>query len=271
STSEETSPRLTMAGTVLGTPQYAAPEQLRSEAIDTRIDIFAGGAVVYEMLAGQPPFAGQSTGEVFHAILYEQPAALTGGPAVVALDRVIGRALAKRAVDRYQTVAAMAQDLRSAIVLADSGSAAPAHAVTRLIVLPLRVLRPDPETDFLAFSLADAITSGLSGLQSLVVRSSLAATRFASDAPDLRVIATEAEVDAVLVGTLLRAGDQLRVSSQLVEAPGATVLWSNTAQVPVGDLFRLQDELTGKIVEALSVPLTTRERKMLKQDVPSSP
>jgi non-specific serine/threonine protein kinase len=271
SMTEETSPRLTMAGTVLGTPQYAAPEQLRSEAIDTRIDIFAAGAVIYETLAGRPPFSGKSAVEVFHAILYEQPAALTGGPAVVALDRVISRALAKRPVDRYQTAAAMTQELRDAIVLADSGNVAPAHAVTRLIVLPLRVLRPDPETDFLAYSLADAVTSSLSGLQSLVVRSSLAASRFASDSPDLKAIATEAEVDAVLVGTLLRVGDQLRVSSQLVEAPGATVLWSNTAQVPVGDLFRLQDELTGRIVESLSVPLTTRERRMLKQDVPSSP
>src|SRR6185295_2075364 len=143
---------------------------------------------------------------------------------------------------RYQTAEAMAQDLRAAIVLADSGNVAPAHAVTRLIVLPFRVLRSDPETDFLAFSLADAVTNGLTGLQSLVVRSSLAASRFASDVPDLKAIATEAEVDAVLVGTLLRAGDQLRVSSQLVETSGATVLWSTTAQVPVGDLFRLQDE-----------------------------
>ncbi len=271
STSEETADRLTMAGTVLGTPQYAAPEQLRSEPIDTRIDIFAAGAVIYEMLAGRPPFTGKSAVEMFHAILYEQPAALTGGPAVVALDRVVSRALAKRPADRYQTAAEMTQDLRAAIVLADSGNVAPAHAVTRLIVLPFRVLRSDPETDFLAFSLADAITSSLSGLQSLVVRSSLAASRFASDSPDLKAIATETEVDAVLVGTLLRAGAQLRVSSQLVAAPGAAVLWSNTAQVPVGDVFSLQDQLTGKIVDSLSVPLTTRERRMLKQDVPSSP
>jgi serine/threonine protein kinase len=268
---DETVARLTMPGTVFGTPQYAAPEQLRGEPMDGRVDLFAAGAVIYEMLAGKPPFSGKSAVEVFHAIMYEQPAVLTGGPAVAALDRVVSRALAKRPVDRYQSTEAMAQDLRAAIVLGDSGNVAPAHRVTRLIVLPFRVLRSDPETDFLAFSLADAVASGLSGLQSLVVRSSLAASRFASDAPDLRAIAAEAEVDAVLVGTLLRAGDQLRVSSQLVEAPAATVLWSNTAQVPVGDLFRLQDELTSRIVESLSLPLTTRERRMLKQDVPASP
>ena len=271
SLADETLARLTIPGTVIGTPQYAAPEQLRGELIDARADLFAAGAVLYEMLAGKPPFSGNSPVEVFHGIMYEQPAVLTGGPAVAALDRVVNRALAKRVSERYQTAEAMTQDVRAAVVLTDSGSAAPAHAVTRLIVLPFRVLRADPETDFLAFSLADAVTSGLSGLQSLVVRSSLAASRFASDAPDLKAIASEAEVDAVLVGTMLRAGDQLRVSSQLVDASAATVLWSNTTQVPVGDLFQLQDELTGKIVESLSLPLTSRERRMLKQDVPSSP
>ena len=268
---DETLLRLTVPGTVVGTPQYAAPEQLRGEPVDVRTDLFAAGAVLYEMLAGKPPFGGNSAVEVFHAIMYEQPAVLTGGTGVAALDRVVTRALAKRPEDRYQTVDAMAQDIRAALVLGDSGTVAAAHAVTRLIVLPFRVLRPDPETDFLAFSLADAVASGLSGLESLVVRSSLAASRFGSGTPDLKAIATEAEVDAVLVGTLLRAGDQLRVSSQLLEAPAATVLWSNTAQVPVGDLFRLQDELTGKIVESLSLPLTTRERRMLKQNVPASP
>jgi eukaryotic-like serine/threonine-protein kinase len=267
----ETVSRLTLPGTVIGTPQYAPPEQLRGELIDARADLFAAGAVLYEMLAGKPPFTGKSAVEIFHAILYEHPPVLTGGPAVAALDRVVSRALAKRVGDRFQTAEAMSQDLRAAIALGDSGSIAPARAVTRLIVLPLKVLRADPETDFLAFSLADAVTSALSGLQSLVVRSSLAASRFASDAPDLKLIAVEAEVDAVLVGTLLRAGDQLRVSSQLVEAPAATVIWSNTTQVPVGDLFRLQDELTSQIVESLSIPLSTRERRMLKQDVPTSP
>src|SRR5688572_25355931 len=182
---DDTFARLTVPGTVVGTPQYAAPEQLGGDAVDTRTDLFAAGAVLYEMLAGKPPFSGKSTVEVFHAIMFEQPAVLTGGPAVAALDRVASRALAKRPAERYQTADAMTQDLRSALVLSDSGSAASAHAVTRLIVLPFRVLRPDAETDFLAFSLADAVTSGLSGLQSLVVRSSLAASRFASDAPDL--------------------------------------------------------------------------------------
>jgi serine/threonine protein kinase/tetratricopeptide (TPR) repeat protein len=266
----ETGTRLTLPGTVVGTPQYAAPEQLQGREVDTRTDLFAAGAVLYEMLAGRPPFGGHSPVEVYHAILYDQPAVLTGGPAVAALDRVVHRALAKQARDRYQTVEAMAQDLRAALALGDTGTGAAARALTRLIVLPFRILRQDPETDFLAFSLADALTSSLSGLQSLVVRSSVAAAKFAGDLPDLKTIAAETEVDVVLLGTLLRAGDQVRVTTQLVDAAGSTVIWSHTAQAPVGDLFSLQDDLSGRIVESLSLPLTARERRMLKQDVPSS-
>ncbi|HVH55194.1 MAG TPA: protein kinase [Vicinamibacterales bacterium] len=267
---EATITRLTQPGTVVGTPQYAAPEQLQGGVVDARTDIFAAGAILYEMLAGKPPFSGSAPVEIFHSILYDQPPVLTGGPSVAALDRVVHRALSKQAQDRYQSADAMAQDLRAALSLGDTGSGASARALTRLIVLPFRILRADPETDFLAFSLADAITSSLSGLQSLVVRSSVAAGKFGEGHTDLKMIATETDVDVVLLGTLLRAGSQLRVTTQLVDASGAAVLWSHTAQAPVGDLFSLQDDLASRIVESLSLPLTARERRMLKQDVPSS-
>jgi serine/threonine protein kinase len=269
---DETQVALTAPGTVVGTPQYAAPEQLRNGTLDARTDIFAAGCVLYEMLTGRPPFGGTSVVEVFHAIMYEQPPALMGSPAVAALDRIVYRAIAKKPEDRYQTSEDMAQDLRSAMALGDSGSnPAVAHPMTRLIVLPFRMLRADPETDFLAFSLADAVTSSLSGLQSLIVRSSLAATRFASESPDIKAIGNDAEVDAILVGTLMRSGNQLRVSTQLVSTPASTVLWSHSVQVAIGDLFSLQDDLAGRIVESLSLPLTQRERRMLKQDVPATP
>ena len=151
-----------------------------------------------------------------------------------------------------------------------SGDAGRPASPTRLIVLPFRMLRPDAETDFLAFSLPDALTNSLSGLESLVVRSSLVASRFGSDAIDLRKIAADADVDVIVTGTLLHAGDGIRVSSQLTEASAGTLLWSHTAQVPVGDLFQVQDELVQRIVDSLSLPLTARERQMLRNDVPSS-
>lgn len=222
------------------------------------------------MLTGRRPFVADSLIQIAHAVVYEQPPALAGSPGITATDRVIHRALAKKPADRYETAEAMAQDLRAVLLVADPGGPVRARPVTRLIVLPFRILRSDPETDFLAFSLPDAITGSLSGLESLVVRSSATAARVATDAPDLKRIAEAADVDIVMTATLLRAGDQLRVSTQLVEAPGGTVIWSLISQVPLGDVFKLQDELTRRIVASLSLPLTAREERMLKHDVPSS-
>jgi DNA-binding winged helix-turn-helix (wHTH) protein/tetratricopeptide (TPR) repeat protein len=142
---------------------------------------------------------------------------------------------------------------------------------TRLIVLPFRVLRPDPQTDFLAFSLPDALTTSLSGLKSLVVRSSLVASRFSGAGHDLKTIAAEADVDLVVTGTLLSAGNEIRVTAQLTDAASGTLVWSHSTQTSTGDVFRLQDELTERVVNALALPLTAREQRILRQDVPSDP
>ena len=150
--------------------------------------------------------------------------------------------------------------------------AGPASKVTRLIVLPFRMLRPDADTEFLAFSLPDAITASLSGLESLVVRSSVAAARFGADgqAVDLKRVAADADVDVIVTGTLLRSGNQVRVTSQLTDAVTGTLLWSDTAQAPVGDVFQVQDELSRRIVDSLSLPLTIREQQLLHRDMPKT-
>jgi TolB-like protein len=238
--------------------------------VDARTDLFAAADVLFEMLSGKPPFARDTIVSVLHAIVTEQPPALGGSPAIVAVDRVIHRALSKSAGDRYQTADAMAQDLRAALLTTDTGMARTARPMTRLIVLPFRILRADPETDFLAFSLPDAIATCLSGLDSLIVRSSLVASRLADQTADLKTIASEADVDVVLTGTLVRAGEQLRVSTQLVEAPSGTLVWSHTSQLSLGDIFRLQDDLATRIVESLSLPLTAREHRILRHDVPAN-
>lgn len=261
---------LTQAGHIVGTPYYMSPEQARGEPVDARTDIFSVGVILFEMLSGARPFGGGSTVEVLHRVIYEPPPALAGSAGIVAMDRVVRKALAKAPADRYQTAAAMADDIRAVDAASDTGAPVQARRVTRLIVLPFRVLRPDPDTDFLAFSLPDAITSSLSGLQSLVVRSTVAAAKFKSESLDLKALASEADVDAAVTGTLLRAGDRLRVNAQLVETPGGTVLWSQTSQVPLGDVFGLQDELTHRIVESLAIPLTAREERLLRRDVPAT-
>ncbi|MGH7524711.1 MAG: winged helix-turn-helix domain-containing protein [Gemmatimonadales bacterium] len=142
--------------------------------------------------------------------------------------------------------------------------------LTRIMVLPFRQLRDDSDTAYLSFSLPDAVTSSLSGLESLVVRSSLVAARFAGGGADTRAIGTETDVDVIVTGTLLRSGTEVRVHAQLTECVSGTLLWSHTLQTPVSDLFQIQDELARGIVESLSVPLSARDRLRLKSDVPAS-
>src|ERR1019366_6144192 len=94
--------------------------------------------------------------------------------------------------------------------------------VVRLIALPFRVLKKDEDTDFLAYSLPDAISSSIANLESVIIRSFAMASGF-DNSTDPKRIAAEAQVDAFLSGTLLRAGDQIRVTCQLVDAPSGTV------------------------------------------------
>jgi eukaryotic-like serine/threonine-protein kinase len=246
---------LTVPGIVMGTPRYMAPEQVRGEVVDARSDLFAAAAILFEMLAGRPAFAGRNVVEILHSTLSEQPPALAGSPAVAAVDRVIRRALAKQPAERPESADAMAEELRTVTNVDRDTTSNLARALTRLVVLPFRVLRPDSETDFLAFSLPDAIATSLSGIGSLVVRSSAVAARFGGDTPDLQALAAGADVDRVVMGTLLRSGDHLRAAVQLVEAPGGTLITSHTVELSLGDLFRLQDEIAKRVVDALSLPL----------------
>jgi serine/threonine protein kinase/tetratricopeptide (TPR) repeat protein len=261
---------LTRTGIVVGTPRYMAPEQVTGEAVDARTDLFALGAILFEMLAGRPAFAGRSVVEILNATVMEHPPALTGSPAVAAVDRVIRRALAKNPAGRHVSAEAMAEELEQVRQMAGPETPALARALTRVVVLPFRVLRPDPETDFLAFSLPDAITTSLAGIESLVVRTSATAARFAGGTPDIKALAAEADVDRVVMGTLVRSGDQLRAAAQLVEAPGGTLLASHTIQSTLGDLFRLQDDIARRVVQELALPLAG-ERRSPSPEAPPSP
>jgi non-specific serine/threonine protein kinase len=262
---------LTQPGTIVGTPRYMAPETLADKPLGPPTDLFALGAILFEMLTGKPAFGGRTLLEVCAALLHEQPPPLVGGPDVMAADGIIQRALAKEPDDRYPGAGAMAREIREAVALLGGEPAARIQTMTRLIVLPFRLVRPDAEIEFLASSLPEAITESLSGLETLTVRSTATAARFGGESPDLKTIATEARVDVVLLGTLLRAGDQVRVSVQLVEAPGGTVVISRNAQVALTDIFQLQDELTRQIVDALAIPLSARDRRALRHDVSSNP
>ncbi len=131
--------------------------------------------------------------------------------------------------------------------------------LARIVVLPFRLLKADEDTAFLENALPESLTTLLSARPTLVVRSNLAALRFEAEV-DLTTLASELDVDHVLTGTLLRSGEQVRVTAQLIETPGGRVKWTHTTQQPLGDLFALQDEVCRQIVESLPIDTPAFQR-----------
>jgi len=147
----------TTPGMVIGTVAYMSPEQVRGDPVDQRSDLFSLGAVLYEMACGRKAFPGDGAAEIMTAILRDDPprAGLDGR-----LEPIVRRCLQKEPADRFPSAEALAVALPAARQVADATSPPdrlPAAGPTRLIVLPFRMLRPDAETEFLAFSLPDAI------------------------------------------------------------------------------------------------------------------
>jgi serine/threonine protein kinase len=273
SSNEETLETLrdaTAPGIFLGTPRYASPEQFRGQPVDARSDLFSLGVILFEMLTGQPPFAGETFGELAHAVLQGSPPALSGSSAIAAMGRIVHRALSREPQDRYPSAEAMAADLRATLQMDGIETKARAHPLRRIIVLPFRMLRPSEDVQFLTYSLPEAITVSLAGLENVVVRSSIVASQYSAEAPDLQKIAKEAEVDVVLTGALLSLGERLRITTQLMEAPSGTVLWSHSSQASNRELLELHDDLVGRVVQSILPSLTAQEHQSLQQDRPAS-
>lgn len=260
----------TTSGAFLGTPQYASPEQFRGQPADGRSDIFSAGAMLFEMLAGQPAFSGESFVEIANSVLHGSPPALTGSPAIAAFSRIIRTALNREPSDRYQNSETMAEEVRGALASEGIQARVKAQPLRRLIVLPFRLLRPSDEIQFLAFSLPEAITVSLAGLEDLVVRSSIVADRYAHESPDLKKLAAEEDVDVVLTGALLQVGEQLRITTQLVEAPSGALLWSHSARATIRELLDLHDDLVRRVVESILPCLSVGQHQSLQQDRPAN-
>ena len=266
------SEQITRPGMMVGTPRYMAPEQIRGLTVDQRADVYAVGTVLFEMLAGRPPFVSENVFDLAQAILNDHPPALQGPPAVIAVDRVIRRALAKDPSTRFPVAEAMAAELRG-VAFGDGGAdtVSSVRTLLRVVVPPLRLQREDADAAFLSYGLAEAVSGSLAALRDIVVRSPSVAAKWASDS-DPRQLAHQADVDVVLSGTLSRMGDQLRVQVQAIEAKSGTVLGATSVRGTMAEIFAFEDELTSGVVGLLT-PLradSSGKTQAVRRDVPAS-
>lgn len=248
-----TSPAITVPGAVTGTLRYMAPEQITGDAVDARTDIFGLGVLLHEMLTGRIPFGAETNADWLNAVLTKEAQPL-GDPQLRALDPIVMRALRRKPEERYASVEEMSAALKAALD-PDRASAPPEpqpqrNGSLRVVVLPFRLLKDDQEIEALRDGIPEAITALLSGRPGVTLVSNRAAQEFA-DATDLITVGRTLNVDRLLSGSILRAGDETRVTVQLIEATDGSVQWSQTTQHTLGSVLALQDDICQQILDGL--------------------
>jgi serine/threonine-protein kinase len=246
---------LTEVGMSVGTPAYMSPEQaLGAEHVDGRADVYALGCVLFEMLAGRPPFTGPNPQAVVaRHVTAPVPSIRTAAERVPAwLDQVIQRALAKQPDERFSTSGEMA---RALVHAGPTEVVAPRRAERSLAVLPFANLSPDPENEYFADGMTDELINALAKLPGLRVVSRTSAFAFKGRQQDVRSIGSQLGVESVVEGSVRRAGRRLRTSVQLVNVADGYQLWSETFDREMEDVFAIQDEISRGIVSALKLRL----------------
>jgi serine/threonine-protein kinase len=246
-------------GVAIGTPAYMSPEQATAERdLDGRSDIYALGCVLFEMLAGRPPFAGGGARATMSRHVMEPPPPIRAvRPELPApLEAVVARALAKNPADRYPTAGDFARALDA--VAPTTGAYA---AVTRapdaraVAVLPFVNASADPDTEYFSDGMTDELIDALTQVEGLHVASRTTVFAFKGRQADVRTIGAMLNVPVVIEGTVRRAGSRLRVAARLTEVASGRHLWARRYDRDAGDLFAVQDEIAANIVAALRATL----------------
>jgi len=138
----------------------------------------------------------------------------------------------------------------------------------RLAILPFQNLRQDPDSDFLGYSLADAVITKLGYVQSLRVRPSYAIAKYRDKGIDIPKAAADLNVDTLLTGAFIRDGQDLRITCQLVDAPSQSILWNGAFDLKYDKLLTVHEQVAQQIVKGLELRLSPSEAEQLKPDRP---
>jgi serine/threonine-protein kinase len=252
--------RLTQTGLSLGTPAYMSPEQAVGEReLDARSDVYALGCLTYELLAGDPPFVASNAAAVIarHVTDVAPPITTVRRNLSSGIASAVAKALNKAPADRPPSAGAFA-------ALLDSKSPGEAEPVA-LVVLPFVNRSPDPDNEFFSDGLTEEIIADLSRIGALRVISRNSAMALKGTAKDTTTIARELGVSHLVTGSVRRAGNALRVTAELVDARSDAPLWSEKFSGTAEDVFAIQEDIALKIVAALKMTLTPREKRQVAE------
>ena len=298
------SDRLTETGIALGTPAYMSPEQANEGGpVDGRSDLYALGCVVYEMLAGAPPFNGPTAQAILarHAVDPVAPIRTVRDTVSPGVERAVLKALAKVPADRHAGAAEFAQALaasslepkpavrgaRSRSVMVALAAGLPA-VVALLIgfnvggwrqhlwaksggtwlrsvaVLPLDNLSGDTTQDAFADGMTTALITDLGRIRTLRVISKRSVMSFKATPLPARAIGESLHVDALLEGGVQRLGNRFRVDLELLDAASGSQLWADRFEDATQNRFAVQDAAARGVLSALKLPVTAAEARTLR-------
>jgi eukaryotic-like serine/threonine-protein kinase len=306
----QTETQMTEPGSVMGTVGYMSPEQVSGLPADARSDIFSLGCVLYEMVTGTRPFAGRTGGETLAAILRDEPAdpARCGREVPPELTGAIRHCLEKQADHRFQSARDLAFALKSiptgsavtrpesgpapatrsrkftiaflaaAIAIAAvvtfalrRGSTAGGAAVRSIAVLPLQNLSHDAEQEYFVDGMTEELIANLAKIQGLRVISRTSAMQYKGTKKLLPEIARELNVDSVVEGSVMRSGQRVRITVQLIQAATDEHLWAESYERDLTDVLAVQGEAARSIAREIKVRLTPEERDRLASVRPVDP
>jgi serine/threonine protein kinase/Flp pilus assembly protein TadD len=279
---------LTSPGSAMGTIAYMSPEQARGEELDARSDLFSLGVVMYEMATGAVPFPGATAAVIFNAILAAtpKPATQVNGRLPQGIEPILNKVLEKDLELRCQTASELKADLKRLRRDLDSGkrpTAEKSEAVSAVSQAPAGPARKSvavlyfenqsggKEDEYFRDGMTEDIITELSKITQLKIFPRSEMLTFRDKPVTAPIVGQQLGASYVLEGTIRRAGNRLRITTQLVETASRSANWAERYDRQMDDVFSIQEEIALSIAQALRVTLTPQEEKKIARKPTENP